>query len=278
MNRALVTRIGLIAVCSFAPAAFWVATSSPPDATERIPQFILAALVVGTPMAIAAALIVHRFRADPIGRDWPERILDDSTAGLTDSGADWGAAMRAELASIRGRRERRRFAIGCAISAIRMGTRHRLRLVVVGSSVLFAAGTFAASRASLAGGRGGIMGFTLLMPIVMLFALAFVMALITRSFFTGVVIGWIALLAGLVGMLAVSMVEASHWHDVAGVYLIDGDAPRVAIDRLDAVLDPVSPQFVVLHLLFWIPWPVLGAAAGLSRRMGRRMALQTLPR
>ena len=87
-------------------------------------------------------------------------------------------------------------------------------------------------------------------------------------------IGWVALLAGLFGMLAVSMVEASHWHDVAGVYLIDGDAPKVATDRLDAVLDPASPQFVVLHLLFWIPWPVLGAAAGSSRRMGQRLNLE----
>ena len=112
--------MAVVAVCSITPAALWAVTFSPPDAAERIPQFILAALVVGTPMAIAAALIVHRFRAGPVGRDWPERILDDSTAGLSDSGADWGAAMRAELASISGRPARRRFAIGCAISAFRL--------------------------------------------------------------------------------------------------------------------------------------------------------------
>jgi hypothetical protein len=278
LNRALLSRMALVAIGGFAPAAFWVVTSSPPDAAERIPQFILAAVVVGTPMATAAALIIHRLRAAPVGRDWPERILDAATAGLTESGIEWGSAMRAELASIGSRPERRRFAIGCAVSAFRIRTRRWLRPVVVGSGVLFAVGTFAVSRASLAGDRGGIMGFTLLMPIVVLFALTFVTALITRSFFTGVVIGWIALLVGLAGMLVVSMLEASHWHDVAGVYLRDGDAPKAAIDRLDSVLDPVSPQFVVLHLLLWIPWTVLAAAAGSSRRIGKKMKLQPQPR
>ena len=92
--------------------------------------------------------------------------------------------------------------------------------------------------------------------------MTFFTALTTRSFRTGLVSGVLALVAGLVGMLSVAMAEAAHWHDVAGVYLMDGDYPTGGLDRLDAVLNPLSLFFVTVYLLVWAPWPVLGAAAG----------------
>jgi hypothetical protein len=147
-------------------------------------------------------------------------------------------------------------------------------LVAIGVGVLFAVGTFAASRGSLAGARAGILGFTLLWPALVLFAVAFGTAMVTRSFRAGLVTGALAFLAGLVAMLAVSMAEAAHWHDVARVFLMDGDAPSGGLERLDAVLDPVSPMFVVLHVLIWAPWAVLGAAAGSwSGRVAKRRDL-----
>jgi hypothetical protein len=95
--------------------------------------------------------------------------------------------------------------------------------------------------------------------------------LATRSFRTGLVVGWIALLAGLIGMLGASIVEAAHWYDVGGVYLLDGDNPREGLDRLGEVLDPVGPTFVFFRLSFWAPWVVLGAAAGSMRPIAQRM-------
>jgi hypothetical protein len=154
------------------------------------------------------------------------------------------------------------------VPALRAGRGRGPWLVAVGTGILFAVGTYAASRATLAGGRGGIMGHTLVLPIPVLFALALVVALVTRSFRSGLVTGGLAVVAGLVGMLAIAMVEAARWFDVAGVYLLDGDAPEGGLDRLDAVLDPVAPPFVLFHLLIWTPWPVLGAAAGSWLRRG----------
>jgi hypothetical protein len=171
--------------------------------------------------------------------------------------------MCSELASIDDPRDRRRFAIGCAAAALRTGPGRGQWLVAIGVGILFAVGTFAASRGSLGGEREGIMGFTLLWPELALLAVAFGSAMVTRSFRAGLVTGALALLAGIVAMLAVSMAEAAHWHDVARVFLMDGDAPSGGrLERIDAVLDPVRPTFVVLHVLIWAPWPVLGAAAG----------------
>jgi hypothetical protein len=243
----------------------WSAANSSPD-HEQIEQFIFGAIVLATPLAIAAAVIGHRFAAAAHGDDAPDRFLRLATAGLSESCGDWGAAMRAELASIDDPRDRRRFAIGCAIAALRTCTGRQPLFIAIGMGVLLAAATFAVSRASLASGREGIMDFTLLWPPVVLFATAFIAALAARSFRSGLISGLLALTAVLIGVLAVSMAEAAHWYEVAGVYLMDGDYPQEGLDRLDAILDPVTPSFVVFHLVIWGPWPVLGAAAGSWRR------------
>lgn len=249
----------------FLPALlFWAAHAATTDSAARIRDLIPVIGIFGIPVALAAVLLVDRAAVAARGRDVPERLLSLAAAGLAGRNREWGDAMRAELASIHDPAERRRFAIGCTVTALRAGTGRGAWLIALGTGVVFAVGTYAASRATLAGGRGGITTFTMDEPILVLFTVAFVTALVTRSFRTGLVVGWLSLAAGLVGMSAVAMVEAAHWYDVAGVYLMDGDAPKGGrtLTRLDAILNPVSPPYVSMHLLLWTPWTVLAAAAG----------------
>ena len=249
----------------FLPAAVWI-TFATSGSGESAWPLIAGIAILGAPLAFAFALLVDRASAGARGHDMPERLLSFAAAGLRGRNADWGNAMQAELASIDDRHERRRFAIGCALTALRIGMGRRTWLIAFGTGLVFAVGTYAASRIALDGGRGGIMGDTLLVPILVLFALAVVTARITRSFRTGLITGCLALVAGLVGMLTMAMVEAGYWYEFAGVYVMDGDGPKGHLSRLDAVLDPLAPQFVFIHLQFWAPWPVLGAAAGSRRR------------
>jgi hypothetical protein len=265
MRRA--TRIAAAFAVGLALATlFWAANAATTNGGNKLEGLVAALAIFGVPLATASALVVDRFASVARGRDTSERLLGVATAGLQGSRHEWGIAMRAELASIDAPRERRRFATGCTVAALRAGTGWGPWLVACGAGVVFAVGTYAASRASLAGDREGIIGYTLFVPAAALFALALVTALAMRSFRSGVVSGMLALVAGLGAMLGVAIVEAARWYDVAGVYLMDGDAPNDGLDRLGAVLDPVAPQFVALHVLIWVPWPVLGAAAGSWRR------------
>jgi hypothetical protein len=247
-------------------------TDNPIEDGGRILQFVFAMSLLGAPLAVAGAVIAHIFVGASHGRDLPERLLRLATAGLRGSRDEWGAAMRAELESIEDPKERRSFAIGCTMTALRTGTGRGPWVIAICVGIAFAAGVFVVSRASLAGNRGGIMGFTLAWPPIVLFVLAFVTSLRTRSFRTGLASGVLALLAGLVAMLPVAMVEAAHWQDVAGIFLMDGDPPKEGgLGRLEAILDPVSPAFLGAYLLLWAPWPVLGAAAGSWRRHSQMM-------
>jgi hypothetical protein len=271
MTRA--TRIAAAFAVGLAPAAlFWAANAATTDGGNQLEGLVAALAIFGTPLAAASAFVVDRSASVARGRDASERLLGLATAGLRGPRHEWGVAMRAELASIEAPRERRRFALGCTVAALRAGTGLGPWLGAVGTGVAFGVGTYAASRATLAGGREGIMGYTLFVPAAALFGLAFVTALATRSFRSGLVTGMLALVAGLGAMLGVATVEAAHWYDVAGVYLMDGDAAQASLDRLGAVLHPVAPHFVAFHLLMWVPWPVLGAAAGswIRRHSGRQ--------
>jgi hypothetical protein len=269
----------IAAAVTSAPLALlvWSMTEGSID-FNRIEQFIFGFAILATPLVTASVIVVYRFVATAGGRDLPERLLSLATAGLRGSRGDWGAAMRAELASIDDSRERRHFAVGCSVTALRSSTGGGPLFVAIAMGAFFAVGTLAISRATLAGGRGGILGLSLIWPAVVLFTTAFVMALATRSFRTGLVSGLLALTTGLVGFFAVAMAEAARWYEVAGVHLMDGDYPKGGgLERLDAILDPVSPAFVFLHLLIWAPSPVLGAALGsLFRRRAAHEA--TVPR
>jgi hypothetical protein len=246
----------------------WSASGDAVAGGDRFLQLLPPTLILGGPLAFAGGIVAGRLARAARGRDASERIVGVATAGVPASRDEWAEAMRAELASIDDRSERRRFAIGCVVAAFRTGIGRESWLVGIAVGVAFALGTFAASRASLAGNRAGIIGFPILVFPLALGAVTLVTSYTTRSFRTGVVSGGLALVAGLVGFVAVAMAEAVRWRDVAGVYLMDGDAPKggLALTRAEAAIDPIAPLFLLVFLLVWTPWPVLGAAAGARMR------------
>jgi hypothetical protein len=71
---------------------------------------------------VAALLVLHFWRAGPGARlsamDPPGRALAAAVATLPEHRRDWGAAMLAELAGVRGRSARWRFALSCAAAAL----------------------------------------------------------------------------------------------------------------------------------------------------------------
>jgi hypothetical protein len=57
-------------------------------------------------------------------------------------------------------------------------------------------------------------------------------------------------------------VEAAHWYHIApDVSVLDGEHVDFDSTRA-AVLNAVHPIILLVHLVFWSPWPVLGAVAG----------------
>src|SRR5215468_6993751 len=68
--------------------------------------------VLGIWYALAAAAIAYHATRVARGPDLPARLAAFATSGRRRTTADWGAAMRAELASIDDPRDRRTFAIG----------------------------------------------------------------------------------------------------------------------------------------------------------------------
>jgi hypothetical protein len=225
---------------------------------------VLSTTFLGLPVASAAAVLVFRLASVPAGRDLAERLLYLATTGR-DEWDEWEQAMRAELASIDDPRERRRFAVGCLVTTVRVEARGRWP-IVIGTGVVLAIGTLVTSRVLLGGQRTGIMIFTLYPPAVALFVVSLVTARRARSFRAGLVVGALASFAAILGVFAVALLEAGQWQEAAGVYIMDGDAPKVAIDTTGAMLDVVSPNFLLFHLLMWAAWPVLGAAGGATRR------------
>jgi hypothetical protein len=235
-------------------------TTTTPDSQLVGDVFALTA-VLGTPLAAAAAILARRLAAAGRGADLAERVVALAGAGLDRSDGAWAAAMRAELASIDERRERRRFALGCAVASVRTGLGWAVWVPALGTGAFVATGVFVASRVSLAGAREGIIGIFLFWGVPGLFAVGLLAAGTARSFRIGLVTGGLGLLAAVAATAAVSMVEAAHWYHVAGVFVMDGDIPKGGgLDLRTAVLDPL--RFLVPVLLLWTPWPVLGAAAG----------------
>lgn len=100
----------------------------------------------------------------------------------------------------------------------------------------------------------------LLLPPVMLFAVGYLCARSTRSlrFETGI----LAAVTTLVAVAVVYGIEAAHWYDIApDDSVLDGEHVDFDSTRA-AVLDAVHPIILLVHLVFWSPWPVLGAVAG----------------
>jgi hypothetical protein len=89
------------------------------------------ALLLAVPVAVVASILTRRHAEGHAERDVAERLVA-AVAAVTgertspdDAEVDWGAALRAELASITVPRERRRFALGAAVALL--GRPHRLR-------------------------------------------------------------------------------------------------------------------------------------------------------
>jgi hypothetical protein len=116
------------------------------------------------------------------------------------------------------------------------------------------------SRAGL--GDDGLGSVTMLPPPVMLFAIAYLCARSTRSLRFGLETGILAALTTLFAVAVVYGVEAAHWYHIApDVSVLDGDYVDFDSTRA-AILDAAHPIILVVHLVFWSPWPVLGAWAG----------------
>lgn len=222
-----------------------------------------AVLVLAVPVAIIWSLLTRRRPTGHEDRDVAERLLAAVTGERTSSDGeqvDWGAALRAELATITVPRERRRFAIGAAVALLGRPHSRRSFVVAAAVAVAFGAGLLGVSRVGL--GDDGLGSVTLLLPPVMLFAIGYLCARSMRSLRFGLETGIVAALTTLVAVAVVYGVEAAHWYHVApDVSVLDGEHVDLDSTRA-AVLGAVHPVILVVHLVFWSPWPVLGAWAG----------------
>jgi len=209
-------------------------------------------------------------------RDVWQLVLDLATADLPENRCAWGAALRAELAAIDPPAERRGFALGAVWAALRSGRPHGAWVRAAGVAVVVAGGSFAASRWSLTHGQGGVLGFWMAVPSVLLLAVALAAAWRNRSFGSGLRAGVLAGLAALVAALAVGIPEALVWaHQQAG-YLSTGDA--VPPTWQSAVGDVLRPEFLLGMIVFWTTGTAGGAALGTAfggLRTGTRADLTT---
>jgi len=222
-----------------------------------------AVLVLAVPVAIIWSLLTQRRPTGHEDRDVAERLLAAVTGERTSSDGeqvDWGAALRAELATITVPRERRRFAVGAAVALLGRPHSRRSFVVAPAVAVAFGAGLLGVSRVGL--GDDGLGSVTLLLPPVMLFAIGYLCARSMRSLRFGLETGIVAALTTLVAVAVVYGVEAAHWYHVApDVSVLDGEHVDLDSTRA-AVLGAVHPVILLVHLVFWSPWPVLGAWAG----------------
>lgn len=138
-------------------------------------EVFLAALIWALPWPVLGAALGARSEAggrQHAARDVWQLLLDLATADLPENRSAWAAALRAELAAIDPPAERRRFALGGAWAALRSGPPHGAWALAAGVAVVVAGGSFAASRWSLAHDQGGLLGFWMTVPSVLLLAVA----------------------------------------------------------------------------------------------------------
>ena len=236
-------------------------------------EVFLVALIWALPWPVLGAALGVRTKT--AGRPYAacdiwELVLDLATADLPENRSAWGAALRAELAAIGPPAERRRFALGGAWAALRSGPPQGAWMQAAGVAAVIAGGSFAASRWSLAHDQGGVLGFWMAGPSVLLLAVALATAWRTRSFGAGLGAGALAGLAALVAVLAVGIPEAVVWaHQRAG-YLSTGDA--VPPTWQSAVGDVLRPEFLVGMIVFWTTGAASGAALGAALGRLRRGA------
>jgi hypothetical protein len=169
MNRT--KRLGGLVVSAVAAAPFaylWIgmmASADDPLTLRLRLDMALWMAVFGTPWMVAAQLLWRGWwrqaGAGLSALDGPARLLTAAATMLPPDRREWGAAMAAELAQVRGRAARWRFAAGCARAAVLPPHTNR---VAVGVAAALAAAAVAA--AALATGA--------LVPAMRVFAVAFV--------------------------------------------------------------------------------------------------------
>lgn len=225
-------------------------------------EVLVGALWFGWPYMVAAPIAVVAASRVAVGVDAPARLLAFATSGRRGRQDEWGAAMRAELASITAPpRERLRFAAGCALTALRRGWGRSPWIVAAACAGLFAALTVAMSRASLDSRAGSLWRVIYGPPQITLLLVGLVAASTGRSMRTGLEHAVAALAGILLGVLAAAIPEGALWAREAGVFILDGDAPSTPLTAAGGALDAVKAT-LFWGLLHWLPWPVLGAAAG----------------
>ena len=133
-------------------------------------------------------------------------------------------------------------------------------LVATGAAGFAAVGTYAASRASLADGAGGILSAHGSGVAVVAFVATLAIALRHRSFRDGLQGGTLALLAAFVASYAVGISEAVVWAERRAGYLTTGDA--IPPSAQAAVLDLLRPEFVLWNLAYGLQSMLLAAAMG----------------
>lgn len=194
-------------------------------------------------------------------RDGAERLLDLATAELPSYRAEWGEAMRSELASIDDPDARRQFARSAARAAFGNG----LGMMIgfgVGAGLLVASVVLVASRLRLADGGPGLLEATVPVPAFILLLVTLLSAALARSFRFGLVTGVLALVTSFVALFAVLAAEGIVWMNRHGVFLLDGDPPRGVVDTPDIVFNLFSTGMWAGHLVLWVPAVLIGTALG----------------
>jgi hypothetical protein len=159
-----------------------------------------------------------------------------------------------------------RVGLSHAWAALRTGWTPTGLLVAAFVGAGLAATTFVSSRASLAGDRAGPLFFVIVVvtPVVLL-AVTCGIGYAKASFWPGVGVGVLAVLAAVVGIVAVAMPEGARWAETAGVFILDGDTPVLSPSARDGALDALQST-LVFGPITWVPWPVIGAALGAALR------------
>lgn len=222
---------------------------------------IVAIVILSMISVVAAVAIRYRNAARPQSRDAADRRLALAAAALPPERAEWGEAMRAELAAIDDPRQRRRFARSASIAALTGGLRARLLFVLI-AAALASVAVLAASRLQMSDAGPGVLGVVAFAPAIILAALAIGSSWATRSFAAGAVTGLSAWLASLVAVAVVVAVEGMVWMDRHGVFVLDGDPPREPVTTYDVSVDLFTTGMWIVALWCWLPAMLGGAAIG----------------
>lgn len=280
----------IAAILSFVAVGLWMAGQ--PSRSPRAPgedpieygfELLATFATTGTTVALAAAVVAWWIARHALGRDGAERVLALETTDLPRAQSEWGAAMRAELASIDDPGLRGRFARSAAMAALRRGTGPRpvvlAALAGVGAGVV----VFCAARISFDRPRDRGIVSEPIMGLVVLILVASVITgtLMGRSFRAGLETAVLAWLFSYVCTLAVEIPQAHAWYQESGILLLDGEgAANNGVDALGAALQPVTHSAYILLSLSLLVIAVLAAAFGavvlrVARQHGRLRPAET---